>query len=471
MNIKQRMLFMAIGITTISLIGNGLVTYKSIQINHEIEPIEKKNVPLLKTVSALISEFALLRGDAWRHIAESNDSEIQQLNRTMPEREKRIDALSKEIQGLVRGDEERRRLARLDKTVDRYLSAWSNVKVLSDAKRNEEACNLYRATMKPLFDELLSELEAIATTSRNLVDESVLNVNDHTQSQLWIAVIAVCLVALVGAGFTWISIRQTGAVVRESISGLQAISEELKMASGQVARAAQFTAKGSTEQAGMVDQIHQSANSIREITVQNDGLAEGSLEIVEKSKVEYEETRERLTQSTLAMTKIEASSNKIAKIIKVIDEIAFQTNILALNAAVEAARAGQAGMGFAVVAEEVRNLAQRCADAARNTTELIQESIENSEEGKTRLGELGKVFEGLSTAMESLGNQVRQVRNASQHQLKGVGLIGGEIAKLELETKKVAGISEETAASADELQSQASQLTHLVESIKTVFGS
>lgn len=128
-------------------------------------------------------------------------------------------------------------------------------------------------------------------------------------------------------------------------------------------------------------------------------------------------------------------------------------------------------MGFAVVADEVRNLAQRCAEAARSTTQLIQESMQNSEEGKTKLKELGDVFANLSGAVSKLGEQVEAVKKSSQQQLTGVSDIGQEISRLEQETRGSAAIAEETAASADELQSQARHMTQYVTTIRTSFGT
>lgn len=471
MTINTKLIAMTIGTTLLSLIGNGLMTYESVQIERAVEPIQERNIPSLKAVSDLTLEIAQMRGNTWKHIAEQDEREMQDVNRQLLEGEKRIAAALKQVRELAETGEERQQIEKISRSLDRYGQVWASIKLLSEAKNNGEAVAMHRAKMRPISDALMDDLEGLALVSRKRVSQSIEAVNGYAQMQIGLGLVGVVVVGLVGAGLNWLSIRRIRSVLQGAMNGMEGIGEELKLASQQVSRAAQQSAGGSSRQAEMVAMIHQTAGMIRENTVKNNEVAAESLLLVEQSRKKYEETEEKLKDSALAMTKIEASSSKIGKIIKVIDEIAFQTNILALNAAVEAARAGEAGMGFAVVADEVRNLAQRCAEAARSTTQLIQESMQNSEEGKTKLKELGDVFANLSGAVSKLGEQVEAVKKSSQQQLTGVSDIGQEISRLEQETRGSAAIAEETAASADELQSQARHMTQYVTTIRTSFGT
>src|SRR5262245_62189756 len=157
------------------------------------------------------------------------------------------------------------------------------------------------------------------------------------------------------------------------------------------------------------------------------------------------------------MTAIRESRKKVAKIIKVIDEIAFHTNILALNAAVEAARAGEAGMGFAVVAGEVRNLAQRSAQAAKDTASLLEESIARSQEGAGRVEQVASSIAAITENVARVKGMVEEVRQASRQQSQGIDQVTQAIAQMESVTQTTAATAEESAAASEELNAQAEQ--------------
>jgi methyl-accepting chemotaxis protein len=175
-----------------------------------------------------------------------------------------------------------------------------------------------------------------------------------------------------------------------------------------------------------------------------------------------------LSEMVTSMGEINASSGKISKIIKVIDEIAFQTNILALNAAVEAARAGEAGMGFAVVADEVRNLAQRSAQAAKDTAALIEESIERSQDGSAKLGRVSEAIGAITISTSQAKNLIEEVSLGGKEQSRGVEQIAMAVTQMEQVTQKSAASAEETAAAGEELTAQADSLRHLVSQLRAL---
>ena len=171
-----------------------------------------------------------------------------------------------------------------------------------------------------------------------------------------------------------------------------------------------------------------------------------------------------------AMEEINSSSSKISRIIKVIDEIAFQTNILALNAAVEAARAGEAGMGFAVVADEVRNLAQRSAQAARDTAELIEESIAKSRDGKIRVAELANSIREITEAATRTKTLLDEVSVGSEEQARGVEQIGRAITQMEQLTQQTATAAEQGAAAADQLRAESRGMQDVAAELTAMIG-
>jgi methyl-accepting chemotaxis protein/methyl-accepting chemotaxis protein-1 (serine sensor receptor) len=170
------------------------------------------------------------------------------------------------------------------------------------------------------------------------------------------------------------------------------------------------------------------------------------------------------------MDEITGSSDKIARIIKVIDDIAFQTNILALNAAVEAARAGEAGAGFAVVADEVRSLAQRCAVAARDTTTLIEESVLNSRTGQSKVTEIVDAIRTIAEDSKRVRELVDEVNLGGREQARGIEHIGKAMTQMEHVTQSTAAIAEESASAAEELNAQSQALMKVVDRLSAMAG-
>jgi methyl-accepting chemotaxis protein len=172
----------------------------------------------------------------------------------------------------------------------------------------------------------------------------------------------------------------------------------------------------------------------------------------------------------LGDTAIHGSSQRISKIINVIEGIAFQTNILALNAAVEAARAGDAGLGFAVVAEEVRNLAQRCSDAAKETTALIEESVNAAAGGKSGVNEVLTAVEKNQRITGEVTTRAAEVSASTAEQARGLQQIARAVVQMQELTQRTAASSEESAASSEELNAHATELKQLVTELQSVTG-
>jgi methyl-accepting chemotaxis protein len=176
----------------------------------------------------------------------------------------------------------------------------------------------------------------------------------------------------------------------------------------------------------------------------------------------------KLDDMVRTMKQISTSSEKVSKIIRVIDEIAFQTNILALNAAVEAARAGEAGMGFAVVAEEVRHLAQRSADAAKDTAHLIEESLRRSAEGASQLDKVADAIRSVTSGAAAVKNLVDEVNQRSQQQARGVAQIAATISRMQQAMQRTAASAGEGASAGEQLSAQAKDLQEIIARLMAV---
>ena len=179
---------------------------------------------------------------------------------------------------------------------------------------------------------------------------------------------------------------------------------------------------------------------------------------------------EQMKTMIAAMDAIKAASQDITKILKTIDEIAFQTNILALNAAVEAARAGEAGAGFAVVADEVRSLAQRCAAAAKETAVKIDDSVAKSQQGVQISADVATSFATIQERIRQLDSLVAEIANASQEQSQGIGQVNTAVTQMDQVTQSNAGSAEESASASEELNAQAGSLKEVVANLQQLVG-
>ena len=248
---------------------------------------------------------------------------------------------------------------------------------------------------------------------------------------------------------------EIGAAAAQVTSGTQ-----------QVANGSQEISHGATEQASAIEQLTASLSEISAQTRANAMNADEANQFSLSAQSAAIDGNEQMKKMQTAMTDINKSSESISKIIKVIDDIAFQTNILALNAAVEAARAGVHGRGFAVVAEEVRNLAARSANAAKETTDLIESSIVNVQAGT-------KIVDGTASALANIVDSVQKevllvgkIAKASNEQSTGIVQINQGIEQLSHVVQSNSAVAEEAAATSEELNGQAELLKSMIERFK-----
>ena len=262
--------------------------------------------------------------------------------------------------------------------------------------------------------------------------------------------------------FSACELADAGKKFRVSIDSMQQGTREVASAANLVASAAQALALGSSEQAAAAEETSSSSEQMASMTRQN---AENALEarrLSEAARCSADKGFEAMSRMSVAIAEIQRSSTDTSKIMKVIDEIAFQTNLLALNAAVEAARAGEAGKSFAVVAEEVRNLAQRSAEAARNTAALIEESVKSADKGVQISREVSEALQGITEKTRKANELVTEIAAASNDQAHGIGQINTAIGQMGTVTQQNAANAEESASAAEELNNQVEGLNRVV---------
>jgi len=258
--------------------------------------------------------------------------------------------------------------------------------------------------------------------------------------------------------------------INRIVTGLREGSDQVASASSQVSSSSQHLAEGASEQASSLEETSASLEEMSSMTKQNADNANQARAMMTEAKGVVEKANSQMVQLTEAIGQITRSSEETAKIIKTIDEISFQTNLLALNAAVEAARAGEAGAGFAVVADEVRNLALRAAEAAKNTSSLIEKTIKAVKNGNEITIATQSAFRANAEISGKIGQLVDEIATASEEQAHGISQVSTAVSEMDRVTQQTAATAEESASAAEELNAQAQQMRGYVEELAVVVG-
>jgi len=274
-------------------------------------------------------------------------------------------------------------------------------------------------------------------------------------------------VVLIGAIVFFVA-RSVANPINRIIDSLTASAEQTADTAGQISNTSQSLAEETSENAAAVEETSASLQELSAGVKSNAESAEEIMRRMEHTKDVVDRGVNSMDELGEAIDNIKASADETAKIVQTIDEIAFQTNLLALNAAVEAARAGEAGKGFAVVAEEVRNLAQRAAAAAKDTSTLIETSINHTERGVAVTGQSRQAFSETASSAAEVAALVEEVAGATRQQTVGIDQINVAVSQMDQVTQNSAANAEESAAAAEELNAQAVELHDAVSSLKAV---
>jgi methyl-accepting chemotaxis protein len=328
----------------------------------------------------------------------------------------------------------------------------------------------FETQLEPVFAKYSQAIDACTEGIKDYSNQSERMMTAATKSMLVGTVAGLALVIVAGCGIAVAIVRSTSGILRSSVAQLTSSAQEVASASGHVAGAAQSLSQGATEQAASLEETSASMEEMASMTRRNaENSAQAATMMAETERL-VQGANGALGDMVTSMAAIKESSDKVSKIIKTIDEIAFQTNILALNAAVEAARAGEAGLGFAVVADEVRALAQRSAQAAKDTAGLIEESIHKSNEGNQKVHQVSDAIESITRSTVQVKELVDDVSQASRQQAQGIDQVSKAISQMEKVTQDTAATAEESAAASEELSAQAETSMSVVVRLSALVG-
>ena len=354
----------------------------------------------------------------------------------------------------------------LRNTLDSYDAGY--VRLNDDIRKGTEIV----VVMDGIGPKISAAVNAIQDSAVSEQDALSNDVSASIASVQFMLICTILLSIVLGVGFSIYSIKGITRVLHTVIVGIKEGAMQVSSAATQMNGASQSLAESSSEEASTLEETSSSLEEMSSMTRQNADSSRQALGLVISAQQNMESSGQSMNKLSDSMNQIEGASRETQKIIKTIDEIAFQTNILALNAAVEAARAGEAGAGFAVVADEVRNLARRAAVAAKSTTEIIEGTMDRVSTGGKLVVEVFDRFKKVEENSKSLSTLMSGISTASDEQARGIEQISTATSDLDKAIQSNAANSEETAASAEELNAQALSLQDFVaELIALVDGS
>jgi methyl-accepting chemotaxis protein len=474
----------------LAILGGLWAIWQTLGINKNVVNLATNSVPSVVTLNKIIQ---LNNGvaKAVRQLVEQSDNETVKVaaKAAFDTQRKEADRLCGEYQTLFSDAEDQRLFTGANTARQEFLTAADKVIEMTSGQKTAEAVSFMRAEVDPLLDHTVEGFNKDIDYNIALASKEAETAGQKVSRTLWTIIPAMLISTLVGTLIGWSTVRSTQAALESINNAIQAgidktnntlrgISESLQQgadqtasSSSQLSAASRSLATGCSEQGASVTETGASLEEISAMIRATAENAEKAKDFANQARLAAQTGRLTMDDMTVAMKSIETSSLDISKIVKNIDEIAFQTNILALNAAVEAARAGEAGAGFAVVADEVRSLAQRSAAAAKETSEKIEAAIVSTQRGSKTCGNVGASLEEIVDKVTEADTLVAEIAAAAKEQAQGIRQVGDAMTLMDKVTQGNASSAEQTSSAAEELNAQARLLQDNVEQLRTLIAS
>lgn len=361
-------------------------------------------------------------------------------------------------------------VSQLSQEVATVGRAYQQMTSAMDAQQFEVAQKTFDETLYPLLTEINKKASALLEDQQ----QSLARIADTAEADgsisRWLGIIFVLISLGVGAGVLVI-VRNAVAKLREFAGEVATGAMQVTHAAEQVCGGSQTLASGASEQAAALEETSASMEEMSSVTHKNEDNSKRTAELVGCTAKAVAAAERTIREMSKSMQEISASGEKITKVVKIIDDIAFQTRILSLNAAVEAARAGSAGAGFAVVAEQVGHLAQECAGAAKETGSMIEDTVTRVRDGAVNLTRAAEAIEEVVQHSASVKQLVDEVYIGSQEQARGIDQVAKAVLQMQETTQRTAATAEESATAGDELKNYAHELSDVVGRMRELVGT
>jgi methyl-accepting chemotaxis protein len=453
----------------------GIALYNMWQVNTKMKVI-MDNVEKIKNVDIIRMATLNINKNTRGNIIYNNDPEtLAKINNEIKvSRAQMAEAIEFMDKAVLTGEEKEEYESWL---ANRALNVPINNQVADLIQTNKiaEAASVLATQADPQSQKSLDiqgRLADLVEAESMAANQSAIQTYANSFKLLLILVVICVILGIIGAIMITRSITKP---INRIVSGLNESSHQVAAASVQLSSSAQQLSQGSAEQASSIEETSSILQEASSMMQQNTANTKQAAQLSEQANESAGRGGIEMLEMMSSIQEIKKSSDQIAKIIKVIDGIAFQTNILALNAAIEAARAGEAGMGFAVVAEEVRNLAQRSAGAAKDTTAIIETNIELSGKGVSAAERVREVLNEITVQAKKVNELMNEISAASEEQAQGVEQVNKAMVQMEGVTQQNATTAEESASASEELNAQAEgmrtivqELSQLVNGMKSV---